>query len=118
MTVEQLVITYLGTALTINSTAVPVHGDIPANPPEVFVTVEKTGSREHNKVKTATLAVQSWAGSRAAAAELNELVKAAMAAIITRDDVSACRCESDYNYTDTSTKRYRYQAVFSIVYFL
>lgn len=117
MMIEALVITYLGTALTEGGTSVPVSGDVPLDMPERFVTVEKTGSHEVNHVKTATLAVQSWAGSRADAAALNELVKEKMAEILTEDSISSCRCDSDYNYTDTSTKRFRYQAVFSIVYF-
>ena len=31
-------------------------------------------------------------------------------------DVSACDCNSDYNYTDPETRDYRYQAVFDITY--
>ena len=33
------------------------------------------------------------------------------------DAVSASRLNSDYNFTDTTTKRYRYQAVYDLVYF-
>ena len=33
------------------------------------------------------------------------------------DEVSACRLNSDYNFTDTTTKHYRYQAVFDLVFY-
>jgi len=33
------------------------------------------------------------------------------------DSISSCGLNSDYNYTDTATRRYRYQALFNIVYF-
>ena len=33
------------------------------------------------------------------------------------DDVISCKLNSDYNYTDEETKRYRYQAVFDIRYY-
>jgi hypothetical protein len=49
-------------------------------------------------------------------AVLNEMVKKAMEDIIEIDAVSRCELNTDYNYTDTETKRYRYQAVFDIVY--
>ena len=37
--------------------------------------------------------------------------------IIDRNDISKCTLNSDYNYTDTARKKYRYQAVYDIVYF-
>ena len=52
-----------------------------------------------------------------AAAELNEQVKAAMEDLADLDEVSACRLNSDYNFTDTTTKHYRYQAVFDLVFY-
>ena len=61
--------------------------------------------------------VQSFSTSLYGAATLNERVKAAMEKIIELDDISKCELNSDYNYTDTNRKKYRYQAVFDIVYF-
>lgn len=111
MSIEELTIGYLSDELSV-----PVSGDIPHPMPETFVTVEKTGGKRTNHVMTATLAIQSWAGSRADAAALNELVKAAMFSFITQDSISRSELDSDYNYTDEETGRYRYQAVFDIVY--
>lgn len=63
------------------------------------------------------LAIQSYAPSMYEAARLNERVKAAMDSAAELDAVSASRLNSDYNFTDTTTKRYRYQAVYDLVYF-
>ena len=79
--------------------------------------VEKTGSGQTNHIKRATLAVQSYSSSLYQAASLNERVKEAMEKIIEMDDISKCELNSDYNYTDTARKKYRYQAVFDIVHF-
>ena len=48
---------------------------------------------------------------------LNEAVKAAVEAAIELPEISSVQLNSDYNYTDTATKRYRYQAVFDFVYY-
>ena len=82
-----------------------------------YVLIEKTGSSTENHIASATLAVQSYSASLYGAASLNERVKEAMEKIIERNDISKCELNSDYNYTDTARKRYRYQAVFDIVYF-
>lgn len=111
MTIEEFMIDYLGTAL-----AAEVRGSVPHPMPDEFVTVEKTGSSLVNRINAATLAVQSWSTSRAAAAALNELVKAAMAAAVARPEISRCALDSDYNYTDEATNKNRYQAVFDVVY--
>ena len=110
--IEKIAINHLSTALTV-----PVYMEIPENPPNTFVLVEKTGSSRTNRVNRATLAVQSWAGSLLAAAELNERVKAAMDELAGIDDVSAYRLNSDYNFTDTAQKRHRYQAVYDITFY-
>ena len=46
-----------------------------------------------------------------------EEVKAAMEGMIERDDISKIQLNSDYNYTDTAMKYYRYQAVFIVTYY-
>ena len=63
------------------------------------------------------IAVQSYATSMERAALLNEEVKAAMNEIVELDDIARCDLNSDYNYTDTSTKQYRYQAVYDLVHY-
>ena len=44
-------------------------------------------------------------------------MKEAMKKIVEMDDISKCQLNSDYNYTDTTRKKYRYQAVYDMVHF-
>ena len=110
--IEKIVYDYLSEALTV-----PVHLEVPENPPERFVLLEKTGSGREDWVYSATIAVQSWAETLFEAAALNEQVKAAMDEIVRLPEICRCQLNSDYNFTDTATKRYRYQAVFDLVHY-
>jgi hypothetical protein len=65
----------------------------------------------------ATLAIQSCASTLNDALLLNEQVKNTMFNLIINNKVSRCALDSDYNFTDDTTKTYRYQAVFDITYF-
>lgn len=109
--IEKTVLDYLNTNLSI-----PVYMEVPGDPPDTFVTIEKTGAGKENQIQTATFAVQSWAPSMLAAATLNETVKDLMFSIVAIASISKSALNSDYNYTDTGTKFYRYQAVFDLVY--
>ena len=82
-----------------------------------YYVVEKTGGGETEHVGRALVVIQSFGESLYKAAAANESMKAAMAGIITLDGVTACSLNSDYNYTDTARKRYRYQAVFEIIHY-
>lgn len=97
--------------------SVPVRMEIPKTQPQSFVVLEKTGSGKRNRLCSATFAVQSYAPSMFEAATLNEAVKAAMESAITLDEVTSVALNSDYNYTDTASKKYRYQAVFDIYHY-
>ena len=55
--IEKIAINHLSTALTV-----PVYMEIPENPPNTFVLVEKTGSSRTNRVNRAELGWQ-FAGS-------------------------------------------------------
>ena len=101
---------YLNTVLNV-----PVYMEQPADPPADFVVLEKTGSSTANHIETATLAVQSYGGTMYQAAVLNETVKHYMDAAVALPQVSSVKLNSDYNYTDTEAKRYRYQAVFDVI---
>ena len=48
---------------------------------------------------------------------MNGKVKEAVKGLVELDSISGVHLNSDYNFTDTETKRYRYQAVFDINYF-
>lgn len=112
MTIEEFIIDYLADELSVG-----VSGSVPHPMPEEFVTVEQTGSSLQDKIYASTLAIQSWSTSRAAAAALNELVKAAMDAAAALPEISRSALNTDYNYTDETTHKPRYQAVYDVVHF-
>lgn len=101
----------------LNRLDCPVWLEMPKNPPERFVLLERTSGGEENWVKYPTVAVQSYGASLYEAAGLNEAVKAAMKELVERDEVSSVSLNSDYNFTDTTNHRYRYQAVFDLVHY-
>lgn len=111
--IEQIVLEWL----EANMTDIPVYMEKPIDPPDTYLVVTKTGSGMSNRIYSAMIVVQSYAPSKYEAAELNELVKTAMDSIVSLTSVSRCALNSDYDYTDTDTHEYRYQAVFDIVHY-
>lgn len=85
--------------------------------PDKYYLLEKTGSGQNDMLYNSTLAIQSLAPTMADAVDMNDAAKLAMRDAITLDDVTRVRLNSDYNYTDTQEKRYRYQAVFDLVHY-
>jgi hypothetical protein len=82
------------------------------------IVIEKTGGGEYGALKNATFAVQSYGLTIVAAAELNNHVKNWMKkAPQTLEEICDVDLNSDYNFTDTESKEYRYQAVFDLVYY-
>lgn len=111
--IEKIIVEYLGSKIDSG-----VYAEIPEKKPESFVVVEKTSGSKVNHIKGAVIAVQAYAGSLFEAAELNEKVKNAMEQMAEDvTDVCLVKLNSDYNYTDTSMKKYRYQAVFDVKYY-
>lgn len=102
----------------LRSGGLTAYAEIPAGGGTApFVVVEKTGGGAENRLRKATVAIQNYADSLALAAALNETVIDRMDGIAALPGIASCRLNSDYNYTDTAKKRYRYQAVFDIVYY-
>ena len=85
--------------------------------PESYVLFEKTGSGENNLISSSTYVFQSYAPTLYEAALLNAELKEALKDLIKLDEISKIKLNSDYNYTDTTTKEYRYQAVFDITHY-
>lgn len=110
--IEKIILDYLDQTLTV-----PVYMERPVNPPEKYVLIEKTGSSKRNQIFNATIAVQSYAPSLYEAAALNETVKAGMDNAVTLQDICRVSLNSDYNFTNTAMKQYRYQAVFNITHY-
>lgn len=109
--IETIVLNYLKSKLNV-----PIYMEVPANPPDTFIVLEKTGSSREDRLNAAAIAAQSYAPRLADAAALNVAVKAAIDGMIELDNISACRLNGDSNFTDTSTERYRYQCVYIITY--
>jgi hypothetical protein len=111
--VETIILEYLSGQLSV-----PVVMEVPENMPARFVLVEKTGSGRRDMIDRVTVAIQSWsAKSLYQAASLNADVKAAMDGITALGAVSSAKLNTDYNFTDPTTKTYRYQAVYDLVYY-
>lgn len=108
--IEKVILDYLSNVL-----AVPVYMEVPKNSTEQYVLIEKVSSARKNYIDSALITIQSIAKSLYDAAQLNEQVKNAMDRIAFFTDSSA-KLNSDYNYTDTSKKQYRYQAVYNVFY--
>ena len=110
--IEKTILDYLGEHLTV-----PVYMEEPINKPASYVLIERAGSSESNLVETTTLALQSYGASLYDAAVLNMAVKARIKQAIELPTVSAVYINSDYNFTDTETKRYRYQCVAVVTHY-
>lgn len=110
--IETVVLNYLNQHLNVS-----VYAERPESDTGEYVVIEKTGSGRTNRINQSTFALQSFGNSLLRAAEINEAVKAAMDGLIELPEVSRSHLNSDYNYTDTSKKRYRYQAVYDITHY-
>lgn len=84
---------------------------------DFYVIVERVGGSEQERIPHASFAIQSYAPTLFDACVLNEKVKSAMKELIEDSRVSKLSLDSDYNYTDETVKRYRYQAVYDLIFF-
>ena len=110
--IEKTILDYLGDHLSV-----PVYMEEPINKPASYVLIERTGSSESDLIESTTLALQSYGASLYDAAVLNMAVKAQIKQAVELPSVSAVYINSDYNFTDTETKRYRYQCVAVVTHY-
>ena len=110
--IEKIILDYLGEHLDV-----PVYMEEPIDKPDSYVLIERTGSSETNLIETTTLALQSYGASLYEAAALNIEVKAQIRQAVELPTVSGVYINSDYNFTDTETKRYRYQCVAVVTHY-
>ena len=82
-----------------------------------YVIVDKTGSSRSNHVITSSFAIQSYGATLYDALLLNRRVEDVMAELIELDEITRVELETDYNFTNTATKQYRWQAVYSITHY-
>lgn len=118
--IEKTVFDYLSSEMTV-----PVFMELPEVPsedyptfPDEFVVIEKVGGDITDHIRFAVIAIQSYSlSSLYNAALLNESVHAVMDVMASNvSAVSECQMTADTNFTDTSTKRYRYQCLYNIYY--
>jgi hypothetical protein len=110
--IEVTILTAMQQWLKDNGYDLTVYTEIEKSMPDEFITLEKTGGGESNFIGETTIAIQSWADSLARAAEINEIAKDAARNLINDGRVIQADLQTDYPFTDTETKKYRYQAVF------
>lgn len=110
--IEKYLKDYLNDALSV-----PAYLERPADCPDSFVIIERTGSLNREKIGGATIAIQSHAPSMYETVCLNEEVLEAMEDAITVNEITSCRLNTSYNFTNPNTKEYRYQAVFELTYY-
>ncbi len=82
-----------------------------------YVLVDKTGSSRNNHIITSSFAIQSYGATLYDAMLLNQEVTEVMEGLIEFDQITRVELETDYNFTNTATKQYRWQAVYSITHY-
>src|SRR5690625_2220311 len=112
MLVEEIIIKYLNENMSVSA-----HTEKPENAPKRYILIDKTGSSKSNHLPSATIAFQSYAKSNLEAAKLNKELKDVVEQMIELDEIRGIELNSDYDFTDTTKKEYRYQAVFDIRYY-
>lgn len=113
--IEEKVLTYLS-----NNLECPVLMEFPDTEqfPDIttFVVIEKTGHERTNLIDSTNIACQSYAPTLYQASVLDEKVRRLMDSFNAFDFIFSCRLQRNYNFTDTTTKRYRYQCVYTITH--
>lgn len=110
--IEVTILNHLKTKLSV-----PVRLEKPEPAPTEYVLFEKTGSSRNNHLVSSTFAFQSYSNTLYGAALLNENLKQAVDSLIELDEIASIKLNTDYNFTDTTTKKYRYQAVYDIKHY-
>lgn len=111
MILEKKIIEYLSPLLSV-----PVVAETPEDVPDSYVSIERVGRAVRNRVTTDSIAFKSHGNTMLDAAELDEEVQGCMEGFISLDEISSVTLQSNYNATDTSNLKYRYQCIYDIVY--
>lgn len=82
-----------------------------------YVLIDQTGSSRTNHITTTTLALQSYGATLYEAMLLNKEVEEAMDGFAELGEVTRVELNTDYNFTNTATKQYRWQAVYQITHY-
>ena|SRR5690625_892297 len=90
-----------------NNFHVPIFSEKPIDKPKRFIVIDKTGSGKNEHLPSATIAFQSYAESKYEASLLNEQLKTVIENMINLNEIRFVELNSDYNFTDTTTKEYK-----------
>lgn len=112
MLIEEFIINYLNENMSVSA-----HTEKPQNAPKRYVLIDKTGSSKTNHLPNAIIAFQSYAESDLEAARLNKELKDVVEQMVELNEIRGLTLNSDYKFTDTTTKEHRYQAVYEIRYY-
>lgn len=117
MIIEETLLKYLQEA-DIDAVGTNVYTMTPKQPLDGnYIIIDKTGSAYQNGISRATIAIQSISSeSLYKAAQINEAVIEAMGDFPGLVNIFGAHLQADYNFTNTATKQYRYQAVYDITY--
>lgn len=117
MMIEQLILEYL-ISKDIDGIEGNVFCETPINPPSEYILIERTSGSARNKINQCMLAVQSISmESLYRAMVIDNFVVDALEAVAEElTEIFSCRLNTHYNFPNTTTKEYRYQAVFDIHY--
>lgn len=97
---------------------VPVYMEEPKDIPATYILIEKTASSDDNHIQASTFAIQAYGETLYDAAVLSGRVKQVMrSAADYIPELAKCRLNSEYNFTDQATKRYRYQSVWNLTHY-
>ena len=110
--IEKIILDYVSAALSV-----PVEMEIPTDRPTRFVVLKRSGRGRENGLHGANLIADSYAESLLEASVLNEQVKTVLDDLDSLDEISSAQLATDYPLTDTTSKRYRYQAVYEIYHY-
>lgn len=110
--IEEKIKDYLNEKLSV-----PAYMEKPEEPPEKYVLIERVGGSESEHILSASIALQSHADSLYLAVALDEEVRSVMPAIIELDIIVRSKLVRNYNFTDTTKKKYRYQSVYELVHY-
>lgn len=113
--IEETILNYLNAS---NDLSAPVLMEIPGTTPTTFYLLEKTGSAFNNHIYSSTFVIQSYGETLYETACMNDEIKEVMLyGLLEEEQIVSVSLNTDYNYTDTQSKRYRYQAVFDIIHY-
>lgn len=109
--IEKIILDYLTASISY-----PVYMEKPNDAPDEYILIEKTAGGFVDGIQSATLAIQTI--SRKSLLNAASMCDAVKWVILRMDtpNVGGVRLNSDYNFTDATTKEYRYQAVFNFYY--